>query len=221
MPPTRKSRRGMFRGARRQKPRRQLATKTFVKRAVARNTEVDASHQVVAATNAAFDSAAINNLDFPPTATTSDLIEVKSIDYRLILRAQTTADTIVRIVIFQWFQDENNVAPILADIMEGTPSATTILAPTEMNAGTTKIFKVIRDFVVRLGHDTAVEGNSIAYRRIRLFPKSLPRKMFRPTTTSLGFNNIYLMAFSDIANASAPPTITWQAKTEFKMVSKN
>lgn len=192
------------------RPKVSLATKKYVTRRINANKDLIQQETRTASQNAAYDSAAIIKIAVPNgTFAAGEKVEMVKIDARFLFEAQAAAGaTFCRCIILQWFHDNNLAAdPASSDVFNGALDNRAFLAGIDVTNDNSTDFKVLKDFVVKLGENTAVEGTDKAYRRVLITRKMLQRKYQYLTGTQLGRNAVYAVVISDIANASTPPQV--------------
>ncbi len=201
------------------------ATRSYVKGAINRLRTIMHDVTPTAAQNASRDVGGEAIINLTPlnevdTGEKGELFNVM-INYHLV-NAASAGTALVRLVVLQWFPDTGSQNPTKALVLEGATGAVSdMIRPHNIASGglslKDKKFKIIRDFVVRLGEATSVEGNEQSIGRIFVTQKQLPRKWLIATAADgVGFNNVFLMAFSQVADASTPPTIEVNSTTKYK-----
>lgn len=204
----------------RRQPKVSVATKKYVTRKL--NTVRDVSEVVnaIAATAMAFDATgeAMLPLTLGASVTANDKPEILSLraQYRLVNPA--SAGTVYcRLILFQWY-DNSDVAPAKDDILnnaQDTAADVTSVLLQNFIDNSVKV-KILSDRYVKLGEATSVEGNEQKVIKYNITQKMLGRKFIKSSAASEGFNHIYLMGISTVADASSPPTIIGQALTRVR-----
>lgn len=185
--------------------------KRYVKKAVNRVREVEETIVTNASENASFDQTGFSAFDLTSSAITDagDKLEILSIKGRILLNNPASAGTVfVRVVILQWYKDNECEAPTKSLVLSTTNTAVDVYRPFNQDAiDNSSRFKVLSDKTYKLGEATSVEGNEKKIIPYLITQKRLGRKYIKANSSSGGFNNVYMLAWSDVAEASTPPTI--------------
>lgn len=196
-----------------------MATRRYVNRQISASKELVEQQTEHVAENIAFDGAAVWELSKPANNVTSgDKSEIVKSDFRMRFSAASAAGaTFVRVLIIQWYKDSNVALPTAADVIQGTLDLQSFMAPLDYaQHDNNTTFKLVKDFVIRLGESTATDGSDKVYRRVLITPKMVGRKYLRGTATQQGMNMLYAVVISDIADASTPPTGESQVSFHYK-----
>lgn len=205
----------------RRQPQVPKTTKRYVKRAINRVREIEESLVVDVAENTASDATgeAVFDLTAGPITDASDKLEIVSVKGMFRLLNPASAGTVnVRVVIFQWYIDDNVDVPAKDDIIQtAEDNLRDVIKPLHIhNQDNSVKFKVLFDRLYKLGEATSVEGNEKKVVRFLITPKKLGRKYILGTAPSVGKNKIYMMSWSDVADASSPPTIEQASVCRFR-----
>ncbi len=189
-----------------------FVTTKQVKQIVNRFITTDLDNNVQTAVNIAFDTTAANLVFQLTSVATGEGIkdEIMRIDSRVILTNPASAGAVIcRLIYFQWFPDSATAgAPVPEDIITDFQTVDSILSPIVSQIAKAGRFKVLRDMHITLGEAASVEGRNLAFRHVKIFPKSLARKFIMGTSAGQGFNQVFVMGISNVADASSPPTLT-------------
>lgn len=192
--------------------------KQYVKKAVDRRFENYQSYQDAGPTASAYDSAFIEEIN--AGVSEGDKAEIKNIKINMLLTNPASAGTaVVRLIFFQWYNDNENSVPVIGDIFNTALSASyNVTRHLEENTFNNRVKgKLIKDMTVSLGEATSVEGNEIKTRKLLITQKMLGRKYIIGTNSTTNYKNaVYCLAISNVANASSPPTITMNSKVTYK-----
>lgn len=183
-----------------------LATKTYVKKAIARRKET--KHYNVYAEDVSLDTApTIVSL----TAMTQgdgdqqrdgDTIFLKNIDFRWMARMPTTSRAAIRVMLFRWYDDST---PVATDILlSGSTAIRNINGPPSHD--NKQLYKIMVDRRYNLYYTNGRFPISLW----RIFGKRLGRKQvqFQNGTTN-GVGKVYLMVMSEIATGANSPTFSY------------
>lgn len=193
--------------------------KQYVKRQIDGRFENQFKNLSEGPTAAAYDSVFLEELSTGEPE--GEKIELKSIKSRMLFKNPASAGAVhCRVVIFQWYQDNEVSVPAVADIIEGAPLSANlnVINPLEhLTFNNRAKAKLIKDFTLTLGEATATDGSDQKLRSLLITPKMLGRKYQHSTgSTTYKKNAIYVMVFSSVASASSPPTVTMYSQINFK-----
>ncbi len=205
-----------FKGTRRVAP----TTKRYVKRAIASN--IENKYHIADRTNAniAYDVPLIDDITDVPggsTAITRNglVIKPQSIQIKGIINALTATDqpVVVRIFVFQYFQDTAPTLPLF--IRTPANVAYEIIDPLLDY----KNYKMLSDTRYVLGTDSDGGHSTEPFKLISIsIPmKKLQRKLiYFETGATTGKNHIWVIVASNIAIAQANPQMAFQARLKYK-----
>lgn len=188
------------------RPRRnfskEVASKAYVKRQVTKHEDYINAAPSLSATNAAYDSHVTHK--FTPA---DEITYFKSaIRFRGQLKNPNTAGCTARVIIFQYLESDEN-APVATDFMSGNVN-TAASSFITVNTSSKRRAKLLYDKSFYLGGSTGNDAPKSKQLNIVIPLRRLSRKTMSQTGSSSAVKgNIYLFAWSDIANASSPPTI--------------
>lgn len=195
--------------------------RTYVKRTINKVRNMQENVIVDVAENTASDATgeAVFDLSALAISTANDKLEISSVQgiFR-ILNPASAGTVFVRVVIFQWYIDDNVDVPAKDDIIQGAEdNLRDVLKPLHVaNQDNSVKFKVLFDKLYKLGEATSVEGNEKKAVKFLITPKKLGRKYMLGTGSAVGKNKIYMMSWSDVADASTPPTIEQASVCRFR-----
>lgn len=187
----------------------QPATKAYVKRAIKSVREVN--EKLI--DNSAGDSVAYDLPDpvlklTDTDATAGDKITPKRISFRGFVRGNDASVAAqVRLLVVQWFTDDNLDVPALSDILEYTAAEDQIHAPYKFTGSDNSVnFKVLIDRTYVVGTTSSSEGMEKKMFNFTIYPKRLQRKHILMTGSNVGKNNVYMFLTSDFSSAGSEPT---------------
>lgn len=198
------------------------SVKSYVNRRISANKEIQEVTQTTAAANAAYDAINLVELSgLAATATPQTKHETVRIRGKIQIANPASAGSVfVRIVMFQWYADNNVEVPNYADIFGSAAAATSVLSWLEPDTFDNRVKgKLISDRVYRLGEAASVEGQEQRIIPFNITQKQLGRKYVLGTGSAKGFNKVYIMAVSNIADASSPPTLACLSQEFYKSES--
>lgn len=124
-------------------------------------------------------------------------IQNNGLDMRMVL---TKSDNInvIRVIIFQWKNDDNTVSPLDSDILQTLSSS---IAPiSAINRQTmNNDFKVLYDRTT-----TLTSGQDVKYTRINIKPQRMLKYTTYNNSANTGNNQLYILLQSDSGVASHP-----------------
>lgn len=189
-----------------------VGVRRYVKRMItAAKQDID-SYVDVAFENAAYDTESINQITSFTAIIAGSKKRLKKLECRYQLKATAAAGgTWVRVIFFQWFGDNNVDVPTLENIVRSTADQYSVIDA--YNDDSDNLYKVLQDRTHLLGENTGLDGRDIAIGKFNMYSSRFPHKYVEGTASDKGMNNVYCLAFSNIANASTPPQIALTAKT--------
>lgn len=174
----------------------------------------------VTAEDAAYDTESMNDLTgLAVIAGSRARIVELDMAYHLFTVAATEA--VCRVIIFQWYGDDNVDVPTLEDVLGNTGSATSIIDRYDKESETGHLMKVLYDRNHILGKNTALDGSDHAVGKFRITNSRCPRKYIKGTNSAKGFNKIYCLALSDQATGANAPHIEIQSRLLYELVQQN
>lgn len=166
-------------------------------------------HPQVSSVNIGYDAPLVKLLTDPDVAdvSTSSILLPKSIKVGFRLTNPASAGTVfVRVIFLQWFKRSSLVAPTIPTVLFRAAGANSILDQYNSTNLDKDEFRVIKDKVFTLGEATSVEGRESSAHKIFIKGKFLKHIHPNDVATEV-LNGVYMLAFSNIAAASTPPTI--------------
>lgn len=199
-------------------PKRQTATKSYVRRLTALDRKRYRDTGIVDTGNsAAYDDDTIISVlaNAIPTGTSNQRFEFHKITGRLRYSNLADAGAVwVRTVIFQWHETSDD-APTVADVMANSASQWSFLAPINFAASSHNRFTILKDFHIRLGEAAATDGSDEVYRKIVIPGKRLRKLQYEEAGASAnGKNTVYVYFVCPVATASNPPLVDMQYSVE-------
>ncbi len=204
----------------RAKMRPQPASKAYVKRAISRSE--DTKHAPTGAnTNQeiAFDLISIVDItslsegDAQTNYSGPDakFMELK-FNWRLVAQA-ATAETVARIIVIQWY--ENSATPPTVTQLFGSVGLATHVDVVLNDQD--KLFGVLYDKRISLAAITATDGANLKVGGVTIRGNRFPRKIMRDNADGVGKNHLFVVALSDVTNASdTGPFLTDRGRLAFK-----
>lgn len=198
------------------------STKKYVNQRVARMGEN--KYLIPSATPSAhdmsYDAPYIEHLTDCSQGSTSftrvgDDIEIKELIVNFKLAASVNTITFARVMIIQWFKDTNVDTPTLQDLITyyTNPDAFSYLAT--IDGVKRKFFKVLYDRMFEAQNNVSSETQNYV---VRVRRRKFGRKKLQYNAGATGGRNmIYLLAFSNVSDASGnEPNITLFKRVTFK-----
>lgn len=196
--------------------RRQVASKQYVKRAVARVQETKHYPESSGLQAMGYDSAYIADLTSMGQGTTSitrvgnDVKATSFVFKGYVTPNAGTAIGVARVILLQWFEDDSAGAPALTDLFNATNTSYLENVRPDKLLGRGKVL-YDRRFTI----DDVVEGHHVFTAFVS--GKKLARKMIKYNeAATTGKNHIYLIGTSSIAAAASPPAIGYASMLHFK-----
>lgn len=155
-----------------------------------------------------FDAPAIISLTTNMTSRAPPfMFDFERVETRFVFKAQAAAGaTFTRVVIFQWFEDDTEESPVSSDIL--VDDTEPHVSPIVSTYGARNRFKVLRDFRVKLGENTSLDGADQSMAHVKIFKKSLRKFKFTvPGGAQTGMGHVYMLASSNVLASSSPPTV--------------
>jgi len=122
-----------------------------------------------------------------------DQITLESIEFRLGIKVSTTTPTFLRVILFQW---KPATTPVYANILQDQHN-TSLAALASYNHDTRQLYHVLFDRLVEI--DTVARPGHVVHCHIS---KGFSQKLqFIAGSTTVGTNQIWLMAVSDVLSA--------------------
>ena len=175
----------------------------------------------VSAEDAAYNTESMNDLTPCSGLIGGARFRLKELDVGYRLQAQSTTSTVARVIIFQWFHDDNTDVPTLEDILGNTASSESVIDRYDKESVWGHEMKVLYDRVHILGKTSSLEGNDHAVGKFRIFNSKLPRKYIKGTASGKGTNKIYCLALSNVVAGATAPHITIEALAIHEATQQN
>lgn len=197
-------------------PLNKPASRRYVKRQIRHSTETQFDYTTSTTQNIAFDGPEVVSMTTPSSAL-GDKINLKGLKVRAKLSNPADVGAVhCRIIVFQWFQDDAVSSPTMGVVLQDATGADSIISGYNITRRDNTVnFKILKDVYVRLGEAGSLEGQNSKIVQFYIPMKSLQRKVMRMTGNGTGFNGIYYLAYSDVADASSPPTLELQSVLTF------
>lgn len=146
---------------------------------------------------------------------TGDQTNLRSVDFRYIVRNSSGIPSTARVIVFQWFLISNSPAPAQATIL--LPPTTTVDVCAPYAHDNRYNFRILYDRVHSLVSTNAATPSETSIQFKKVFLKKIPKKnaQFQQTTTA-GINHIFVMTLGD--RATTVSTIEWNAKLNYSDV---
>ena len=196
--------------------------KRYVKREIRKENQDLDTYVSVTFEDAAYNTESMNDLTPASGLIDGARFRIKELDVRYQIQAQTAAGgQWVRVILFQWFGDDGSDVPVLEDVLKATGDQYSVIDLYDDTSIQSHHMKPLYDRVHMIGENTSLDGRDIAYGKVRLFTKNLPRKYLKGTGSGVGFNKIYCLALSNQAAGASAPHFAVKAKLLHEIVEQN
>lgn len=118
----------------------------------------------------------------------------------------------VRVLLFQWYEDNSSAAPSVNDILASTGDTVSIVSPYQTKLHQQK-FKVFHDKVHSLNQLITQSKNRTGCYKVHI-AKGMKKLLFDGTSTT-GQNKLYALAFSDYGGVNTKPQITFFSQLRY------
>lgn len=197
------------------KQRKEVASKAYVKQVVNKSHAID-FFRASNSTGASYDVPIIYAVDDIPQGDgeqqrVGDQVEPVSLKIRGTFTCSAVTD-ICRIVIVQWKVSSATATPTIADVLGETATSTTVYASHNIEPLDRKKFKILLD---RTYYNKT--GSSSELRPFNLNVTKFSNKYVNYTSAATtGIYKIYMILFSNVANAGSKPTATYKTQLEYR-----
>lgn len=200
------------------------ATKKYVKRQILRDEETKSFYSSDLTNSLSYDNATLfnmTNVSQGDNYNSRDGNKIRAVALTIKGRLRGgPADTTARVIVFQWKKDNNVDTPAITDLFrQGAGAGAEYIEP--LNLQNRKYYKILSDKRYSVGTTTVANSTGGLPSDI-LISHYIPASKFAKIidyndNAGTGKNMIYVIAFSDVTDASGnEPILSMQSRFDFK-----
>lgn len=188
------------------------AVKQYVKRAIEskRDTITACADTTV---NIGYNSPLIYDMTPLGAKSQGQDVDFVSLKSNISLQMASPANGFVRVLAIQWFADNSDALPTLADIFCGESGSVTSYYEGYNQSLVHQKFVVIKDKLVTISQ---AKSDGLHYMRLNISKKQVQRTVFRSTGAGNYKNQIYLVILSNHPVATTPTVVKAGHTFQFK-----